>query len=426
MIRDLYHKFLNSTGVSTDTRSLEKGNIFFALKGPNFNANRLAEDALSQGASHAVIDETEFDTGERTILVKDVLTILQQLANHHRKQLNIPFIGITGSNGKTTTKELLHAVLSEKYNTLATRGNLNNHIGVPLTLLSITGDTEIAIIEMGANKIGDIAGLCRIAEPTHGLITNIGKAHTEGFGGYEGVLRGKTELYDWLRNHEGTVFINSNDPVLMNMAKRFREPVLYPNEEDFFHCELDQVYPFISVLNEDGRKINTRMIGAYNFSNIATALCVGKFFGVPMDKAARAVENYIPGNNRSQILQKGSNTFIMDAYNANPSSMEAALANLEMFEADHKMVILGDMYELGDFMEEEHRKIGKVTRGKGFDTIIFCGGRMRFAAEENPDALYFKTREELIEYLENHAFDNSVILVKGSRAMELEKVMDEI
>ena len=426
MIQDLYKRFISSTGISTDTRKIEPGNIFFALKGPNFNANEFAQKALSEGASLSVVDEEEFAVSPDTLLVKNVLNTLQDLANYHRQQLNIPVIGITGSNGKTTTKELIRAVLSSKYKCQATEGNLNNHIGVPLTILSLKKDTEIAIIEMGANKLGDISELCGIAEPTHGIITNIGKAHTEGFGGFEGVLRGKSELYHWLIQHKGTVFINSEDPVLMNMSRRFENPVLYPGPRDYYHCRLKEANPWVTIQDEQNSIIRTQLIGRYNYQNIAAALCIGKYFDVDPRKASSAVSQYIPQNNRSQILSSGTNTIILDAYNANPDSMRAAIENLSGMDGKNKVLILGDMFELGDLTEEEHRKIGEITARISFDQVIFCGERMQSAHESNKNSRYFKNRTELENYIESCIFEDSLILIKGSRGMALEVITQKI
>jgi UDP-N-acetylmuramoyl-tripeptide--D-alanyl-D-alanine ligase len=426
MIQDLYKRFVSSTGISTDTRKIEPGNIFFALKGPNFNANEFAQRALSEGASLSVVDEKEFAVSPNTFLVRNVLETLQDLANHHRRQLNIPVIGITGSNGKTTTKELIKIVLSEKYKCQATEGNLNNHIGVPLTILSLKQDIEVAIIEMGANKIGDINELCHIAEPTHGIITNIGKAHTEGFGGFEGVLRGKSELYHWLIQNNGTVFINSEDPVLMNMSKRFENPVLFPGPDDYYHCSLSEANPWVAIEDEENNLIKTHLIGRYNYQNIAAALCFGKYFDVDSGKAASAVSQYIPSNNRSQVLSIGTNTIILDAYNANPDSMSAAIENLSGMDGKNKILILGDMFELGDLTEEEHRKIGELTMRESFDEVIFCGERMQYASESNKNAKYFKTRTELENYIESCIFEDSLILIKGSRGMALEVIVHKI
>lgn len=423
-IISLYEKFKKSTGVCTDTRKIEKGNLFFALKGPNFNANKLAAQALELGASYAVIDDVEFDKGERFILVEDGLTALQQLANYHRKQLSIPVIGITGSNGKTTTKELTRNVLSTKYNVLATKGNLNNHIGVPLTLLSIDDSIEIAIVEMGANHVGEIAALCLIAEPTHGLITNIGKAHLEGFGGIEGVIRGKTEMYHWLIEHAGVIFVNSQNEILSNIAqRRIKHPIYYPAKGDFLNLNLIEAKPEIVFEDEVGNRTITSLSGAYNFENMATALCVGKYFGVDMSKANLAVANYIPDNNRSQIMKRGSNTIIMDAYNANPTSMKAALENLALMNGA-KIAILGDMFELGPESEQEHGMVGSQTSSLGLEHVIFCGENMKAASKVNLKALYFQNKNELNEYLRSQNWNDKTILLKGSRGMGLESLLE--
>lgn len=426
MIQELYKKFVSSTGISTDTRKISPGNIFFALKGPNFNANKFAEQALEAGATYAVIDDKNYVKSDKTLLVDDVLRILQGLANFHRKQLNIPILAITGSNGKTTTKELIKIVLDQKYVCQATVGNLNNHIGVPLTLLSFKQDIEIAIVEMGANKLGDIRDLCNIAEPTHGIITNIGKAHTEGFGSFQGVLRGKSELYHWLIQNQGQVFINSRDDILLNMSKRFEKPIFFPGANDYYHCEIIKVNPWVKLKTENNEIIQTNLVGAYNFPNISAALCIGKYFGVDPDKANAAVSSYTPTNNRSQVIKIGSNTIILDAYNANPDSMKAAIENLSNMTADKKIVILGDMFELGDITEEEHRRIGKLTRKAGFQEAIFCGDRMRYAHQEYNNSRYFKNTSDLENYIENRKFEDCLILIKGSRAMALEVLVQRI
>ena len=312
MIPKLYTKYLESGRVSTDTRKIQEGDLFFALKGPNFDANAFADEALAKGASLAVIDDESFAKDDRYWVVSDTLSTLQDLSTYHRKKLKIPVIGLTGSNGKTTTKELIHAVLSKKYNTQATEGNLNNHIGVPLTLLKIKPEHEIAIIEMGANHQGEIASLCEIALPDHGLITNIGKAHIEGFGGFEGVIKGKSELYQHLINYDGVVWINSDNPILSNMAKRFKNPLFYPNKGDFYHCEFIKADPAITFKAESGSVIQTHLIGAYNFENMAAALCIGKYFHVPHHDAEEAVRMYNPENNRSQVIRRNDKTIILD------------------------------------------------------------------------------------------------------------------
>ncbi len=426
-IVSLYEKFQSATGVSTDTRKIEEGNIFFALKGPNFNANKMAAEALSLGASYAVIDDADYNTDERCVLVEDVLETLQTLANHHRKQLSIPVIGVTGSNGKTTTKELMRDVLATKFKVLATKGNLNNHIGVPLTLLRINAEIEVAIIEMGANHVGEIAALCKIAEPTHGLITNIGKAHLEGFGGIEGVIRGKSEMYHWLIENQGVIFVNSQNEILSHIAKRrIKSPVYYPAQGDFLTLELIEAKPNIVFESIDGTRTTTTLSGAYNFENIAVALCVGKYFEVDMDKAKSAVANYVPDNNRSQIINMGSNTILMDAYNANPTSMKAALENLGMLDVKNKVAILGDMLELGEDSENEHKEIGRMTSALGLQQVIFCGPHMKAASEVNNAAHYFANKAALAEFLSANKIEDCTILLKGSRGMGLETLLDQL
>jgi UDP-N-acetylmuramoyl-tripeptide--D-alanyl-D-alanine ligase len=422
-IEVLYNRFLECTCVCTDTRKIEKDSLFFALKGPNFNANELAHKALEAGAKYAIIDDEQFLYDSGCILVKDVLTSMQQLANHHRRQLNIPVIAVTGSNGKTTTKELIYTVLSKKYKTHATLGNLNNHIGVPLTLLAIKKGVEIAIVEMGANHQKEITSYCLIAEPTHGIITNIGKAHLEGFGGLEGVKKGKGELYDYLLAHEGRVFINSTNEILLNLSQ-FLNPVYYPGPHDYYCCELLEEFPYIRIKTENGDVFSTHLIGKYNFENIAAALCIGKFFDVPAGAANAAVAAYDPQNNRSQIVKKDSNTIILDAYNANPSSMKAAIENFAMMDSGNKVLILGDMFELGNESEKEHAALGKILKDKNPGLLILCGKEMIAAKTLVPEALHFDSRALLEEWLRTHKFNHSTILIKGSRGMGLEKVKD--
>lgn len=426
----LYQLFLKSTGVSTDTRKINPGNLFFALKGPNFNANDFSAKALEMGASAVVIDEEAYlvPGDGRYFLCEDALTALQGLANHHRRQLDIPVVGLTGSNGKTTSKELLNAVLKRKFKTVATVGNLNNHIGVPLTLLSIGPGTELAIVEMGANKPGDIKELCEIAEPTHGFITNIGRAHLEGMGGPEGVLRTKTELFQFLRETHGTVFINSQDPIMANLAKRFERPILYPGKGNFCEATLLDANPFVrfSVEGVEGSHL-TRLIGSYNFGNVANALTVGKFFGVPMSEAVDAVVTYQPSNMRSQLIEKRSNLIILDAYNANPSSMEVAIRTFgQMTGRKHKMVILGDMFELGDHAETEHRKLGEIVSEYPIDKVCLTGKLIVSALDKAPQALYFPDPFSLRNWLEDSKLEDYLILIKGSRGMRLESLVDFI
>lgn len=423
-IISVYEKFLACGKVSTDTRKIDHGALFFALKGDHFNANQFAEDALNKGASYVVIDEVKYKKDDRFILVEDVLATLQELARHHRRQLDIPVLGINGTNGKTTTKELVHAVLSKKYKALATRGNLNNHIGVPLTLLELNEHHEMAIIELGANRVGEIAALCAIAEPTHGLTTNIGKAHMEGFGGLEGAIRGESEQYHYLIQTKGTVFINSRNEILSNMAKRFEHPYFYPASGDYFSCQLLGADPFIRYRHENGAEVQTQLIGTYNFENIAAALCIGKFFGVPAEEANQAVSEYKPENKRSQIVQRGSNTIILDAYNANPDSMQAAIKNLDAMSAVHKVAILGDMYELGEDSPREHAAIGSLLNECRLDQIYLCGKLMVDAHKVCPEAKFFETKQDLTDYLKVNPIAESTILLKASRGIALETVLE--
>jgi UDP-N-acetylmuramoyl-tripeptide--D-alanyl-D-alanine ligase len=423
-ISALYQLYLTSRKVSTDTRQIEPDALFFALKGPSFNANAFAKDALAKGASYAIVDDANYATDERIILVDDCLTTLQDLARFHRRQLTIPVVGLTGSNGKTTSKELLNAVLRKKFKTFATKGNLNNHIGVPLSILAIDSSIELAIIEMGANHLSEIALLSSIALPTHGFITNIGKAHIGTFGGFENIIRGKSELYQHLIQTNGTVFINSQNPILLNMAKRFSKPVMYPAKGDYYSCELVEANPYLVIKTEEGAIIQTQMIGAYNFENIATALCIGKYFGVEAAKANEGIAEYMAGNMRSQVITKGTNTIILDAYNANPSSMAAAIENLAGMKAATKVAIVGDMFELEEEAEKEHRLMGELLAVQDFKKVYLCGLLMKSAAMAMPKALYFATRDELIAHLQQNPIENATILIKASRGMGLEKCVE--
>lgn len=415
-IEFLYSRFLLSDGVSIDTRTIEKDNLFFAISGANFNANEFAEEALRKGASYAVVDDERFVTSDQTILADNALEALQSLAIFHRKRFKRPVLGITGSNGKTTTKELITRVLSQKYIVHATKGNYNNHIGVPLTLLHIHPQVEIAIIEMGANHVGEIAQLSEMTAPTHGLITNIGHAHTEGFGGIEGVIRGKSELFDYLRKNNGVVFVNNDDNVLSNMSKRFDNPKIFPGE----HVKLVGANPFIEF-ELDGRNVSTQLIGAYNFGNIAAAVEVGRTFDVPNEKIAEAISSYSPDNARSEIVKKGTTTIILDAYNANPDSMKGAIENLAGF-AGRKVAILGDMNEL-DNPDEAHTEILDQARELKVDEVLTVGEKM---GRVNSGGTHFGSLEALIPYLENLNFSDSTVLLKASRSIKLETIVKHI
>jgi UDP-N-acetylmuramoyl-tripeptide--D-alanyl-D-alanine ligase len=426
MIENLYYLFSKCGAISTDTRAIVPDSIFFALKGPKFNANAFAEQALAKGAAYAVIDDINFKKDERYILVEDTLKTLQKLARYHRDKLDIPVIGLTGSNGKTTSKELLNAVLSKKYKTYATKGNLNNHIGVPLTLLSIDHTIEIAIIEMGANHMGDIEELCSYCDPTLGFITNIGKAHIGEFGGFQNIIKGKTELYKHLLDNLAAVFINSQNPILVPFAADFDHPYFYPGQQDFYHCEFIDANPFVRVRAANGMEIATQLTGAYNFENIAVALCIGDYFGVDPVLANEAVQAYQPSNMRSQIIKKGSNTIILDAYNANPTSMEAAIVNLARINASHKIAILGDMFELGNDAATEHRRIGELLKEVNISEVYLVGDLMKYALEANLSIKHFASKEELLDVLSKQPITEATILVKASRGIGLETIVDHL
>ncbi len=422
----LYEAYLTSSGICTDTRKIKSNCIFFALKGEHFDANTFAAQALNEGAKLAVIDHPDYAIEGKTILVENTLTTLQELARFHRNKLKIPVIGLTGSNGKTTTKELIHAVLTKKYNAFATQGNLNNHIGVPLSILSVDSNHDIAVIEMGANHVGEISFLCSISQPTHGLITNIGKAHVGEFGGFENIIRAKSELYHFLIKSNGQVFINSKQEILFNMAKRFVDPLFYPSKGDYYHCELTGNHPYLQLKTGTGKAVVSQLVGKYNFDNIAAALCLAQYFNVDEDEAIAAIEEYVPENNRSQIIKSRENTIILDAYNANPSSMEAAIENLASMKGSRKMVILGDMMELGEEAEKEHRAIGKLLSRFDLENVLLTGEFMKFTAEEISGAKHFKSKDDLLEHLKNHPYTNKLILIKGSRSMGLEKTVEHL
>jgi UDP-N-acetylmuramoyl-tripeptide--D-alanyl-D-alanine ligase len=415
-IEQLYQLYSQFFLVDTDTRKIRKNTIFFALKGENFNGNTFAENALKKGAIYAVVDEVEFATSENIILVKNTLQTLQELANYHRNQLKIPFIALTGSNGKTTTKELIACVLQKKYNVAATKGNFNNHIGVPLTLLSITRETEIAVIEMGANHQKEIAFLSAIAEPDYGYITNFGKAHLEGFGGIKGVIKGKSELYDYLRINNKTVFVNPNDTIQIEKSKGIKT-VSFSDNIKFFEAN-----PFVKISIKN-TIISSNLIGDYNYTNIAVAITIGNYFKIKNTDIKEAIEHYIPNNNRSQIIKTKYNEIILDAYNANPSSMEVALKNFSKINSTSKTVILGDMFELGEESQREHQKIADLTASLQFDTIIFVGNLFN---DVHTNKHKFKNFGDLEKHLKKNPLENQYILIKGSRGMQLERCIQLI
>ena len=421
----IYPRFLTATGISTDSRKIEEGCVFFALKGENFNGNKYAADAIRQGASFAIIDEKEYESSDQTILVDNVLLCLQQLALYHRRQLGIPILGITGTNGKTTTKELIAAVLAKKFKVSFTQGNLNNHIGVPLTLLRMNGKTEFGVVEMGANHPGEIADLCQIADPDYGIITNIGKAHLEGFGSFEGVIKTKSELYEYLHAKNGTVFYNNDNKLLEKIGADLRHRISYGTCEADFKGEPVQSPPYIHVKANFAKGVlylNSRLIGDYNFENIMAAACIGNYFEVDPLKIQEAIKEYIPSNNRSQLIQKNNLNIVMDAYNANPTSMRAAILSFTSNVQDEKFMILGDMLELGEYAQQEHRNILELIHEKGFKNVLLVG--KQFMAIKN-DFHYsaFENVGELCSYLQENPIKNGTLLIKGSRGIQLEKAL---
>lgn len=412
---ELYEIYRQYPNIQTDTRKLQKDDLFFALRGPNFNANAFAETALAGGAAFAVIDDASYNTNAKMILVDDALATLQELALYHRNQFSIPFIAITGSNGKTTTKELVHAVLSAQFKTYTTSGNLNNHIGVPLTILKIRDDAEMAVIEMGANHRGEIASYCNYTRPTHGLITNVGKAHLEGFGGYEGVKKGKGELYDYLRLSDGTAFVMWDYEYLQQMSEGIGTIVKYGT----FNSSVVESEPCLKV-KIDGGNIATQLVGSYNLPNVLAAVAIGTHFGIEPDKIKKALEDYAPSNSRSQLIEKNSNKIILDAYNANPSSMRAAIENFEKIGAENKVLILGAMAELGEESVQEHEQIVELLKRFTWKDVVLVGGD--FLKIKTP----FKTFENSAkakEWFDGEKFENSYLLIKGSRSMQMEKVL---
>ena len=420
---DLYKIYLQYPSVQTDTRKLKEGNLFFALKGPNFNANEFAQKAIDAGATFAVIDDAQYRIEGKTILVDDVLTSLQQLAKYHRQQFKIPFIAITGSNGKTTTKELIHAVLTSSFKTYTTEGNLNNHIGVPLTILKIKRGAEVAVIEMGANHLREIASYCEIALPTHGLITNCGKAHLEGFGSEEGVRKGKGELYDYLRASKGTAFIMWDYPYLREMSKGIPNIYTYGTTDATIIGDVLKSDKYLEVKFDKGftQTIKTNLVGDYNLPNVLAAVAVGKYFNIEETKIKTAIENYTPTNSRSQLMEKNSNKIILDAYNANPSSMKAAIENFAKADGNEKILALGAMAELGTDSLKEHKDIIKEIDKHQWKDVILVGGDFM-----KVDHTYrkFNSPVDAGEWLQNTKPQNSFFLIKGSRSMQMEKLLD--
>lgn len=425
-IHQLYEIFKEHPVVTTDSRDCPEGSLFFALKGETFNGNAYAHAALEKGCSFAVVDEKEYATGPRVILVENVLLTLQQLANYHRRQLGTPIVGVTGTNGKTTTKELISTVLSKKYTTHYTKGNFNNHIGVPKTLLQLTPAHEMAVIEMGANHPGEIKTLVNIVEPDFGIITNVGKAHLLGFGSFEGVIKTKGELYDYLRAYGGKIFLNNDNPYLKGIAGGL-EAITYGQQESgnlSVRGELIDCSPFLHY-KWNGHEVQTHLIGAYNIDNALAAATIGKYFNVPDDDISQAISEYVPSNNRSQLEKTADNTIIIDAYNANPTSMAAALQNFKLIKADHKMVILGQMGELGEVSAEEHQKIVNMLDEMAFEKVWLVGEE--FVKTPCPDSfVLFNNVEEVKQVLSAEKPKGMTVLVKGSnstRMFELPKYL---
>lgn len=425
-ISELYKIYQQHPEVTTDTRNSPKNSIFFALKGANFNGNEYAEKAIDSGCSYAVVDEARYATRPNIILVENSLDTLQKLATYHRRQLKkTPIIAITGTNGKTTTKELITSVLAQEYNVIATQGNLNNHIGVPLTLLRIKKEHEIAVVEMGANHVGEIKFLAEMAEPNYGLITNLGRAHIEGFGSFENVIKAKGELYEYIRStNYGKIFIDYDNFLLREMAEGITS-VYYGLEDDLFVSgKVVAIRPYLEFewkYVNTRKKVNTKLIGEYNLPNVLAAITVGKYLGVKSNLICQAIENYEPTNNRSQLKETDKNMLIIDAYNANPTSMNAALENFDHMDVSHKVLILGDMKELGSETNAEHQKIADYVKSHHFDRVLFVGENFSKVETDYP---HFKDLDSLGEYLKENPIEDSYILLKGSRGVQLEKCIE--
>lgn len=443
-IQEIYSIFQQYPSVQTDTRKLKEGDIYVALKGPNFNGNEFALRALDAGAVYAIVDEmplqseliaaelSEPGIKERLLLVDDALTTLQQLAKHHRQQLDIPFIAITGSNGKTTSKELIYAVLAAHFKTYTTQGNLNNHIGVPLTILSVKPDAQMAVIEMGANHQKEIESYCTYTLPSHGIITNCGKAHLEGFGGVEGVRKGKGELYQFLREHKGTAFVYADYDYLQPMSAGIENIIYYGITKGLVQGQIEAAEPFLAVritAGLDATLIKSQLVGDYNLPNILCAATIGKYFGVPDQKIISAIEGYAPSNSRSQLMEVGTNQIILDAYNANPSSMKVAIENFAKLKADRKIVLLGGMMELGEDSIVEHQALVELLVALGFKEVVLVGGDFAYAHAskvqiQTTPFTYLNNAVEAHEWLKKLDPQHAYILVKGSRSMKMEQVLD--
>ena len=423
-LETIYSYFLESAGICTDTRNIEKGCLFVALRGDNFNGNTFTQQALDKGAFKVIIDDISQhkNTGE-TILCKNTLVLLQELATYHRQELNIPIIALTGSNGKTTTKEIINAVLSKKFKTTATQGNLNNHIGVPLTLLSMTKETQICVVEMGANHTKEIEALCEIAQPNFGYITNFGKAHIEGFGSIEGVIKGKSELYKYITKEKGTLFFNADDPIQTKLLSNYTAKIGFSQEKkNFYTLKQIDTTPYVA-LQAAQTNITSNLIGAYNFTNISAGVLIGDFFDIPLNDIKQAIEEYLPTNNRSQLITKGNTQIILDAYNANPTSMMAALQHFNTMRGDSKMVFLGDMFELGETAHKEHQKIVDYLTNSNIDEIYIIGSYFSKTKSQVKNIYQFTSFEALKKDFNNIVAKDRTILIKASRGMALERIL---
>jgi len=423
-IKDIHRRFLECKSVSIDTRKIESNSMFVAIKGERFDANTFAKEALEKGASYVIIDNKDYHIDERTILTEDSLETLQELAKFHREYLKLPIIALTGSNGKTTTKELINVVLSKRYEVKATVGNLNNHIGVPLTLLSFNGGTEIGIVEMGANHQKEIEFLCTIAKPDFGYITNFGKAHLEGFGGFEGVIKGKSEMYAYLSENKKIAFVNLDDTLQVEKTEGI-ERYTFGHKNSNTNVVIDAIKadPFVSIKTQ-GVEITSQLIGIYNANNINAAVTIGTYFKVEMNDIKEAIENYTPENNRSQLLKKNTNDIILDAYNANPSSMTVALENFMQLEIPKKVAILGDMFELGTESLDEHKNIVNLVLKDENTQFYFIGKDFYANSIEKGNILFFETFDGLANELKEHKITDATILIKGSRGMALERSLE--
>lgn len=420
-LKELYKRFCESSGFTTDTRKIEKGNIFFALKGENFNGNTFAKTALEKGCSYVVIDEQQVIDDDRYLLVADVLSSLQELATYHRNELNTPILALTGSNGKTTTKELIAAVLEKKFTVLATKGNLNNHIGVPLTLLSLKSTHEIAVVEMGANHQREIHALCEIAQPNMGLITNIGSAHLEGFGGIEGVIKGKTEMYDYLKRNHRSVFYNIDNPLLESLVPKNIEAFSYGTSANAYcKFEIIKENKYASIFYNN-TLIKSQLQGDHQYENIAVAICIGQYYNIATEKIADAISSYVPSNNRSQELKTANNSILLDAYNANPTSMKVSLDHFLKGPNAHKLVILGAMFELGEYSKKEHQTIIDLLKAHHVPQA-FLVGQAFYDLRTEDRFQYFESTESCLEFLKERSIKDKSILIKGSRSMMLEKL----